>query len=127
MEKSISLSVEMKILVFLITVGFADPAYLNVSQEDFDNLVKQVSLLEATVEGLEDQNASTIKKIADLEAAAEDFEYEIEELKDEINGLKEQNQNLQAENENLVERVTRLEVRFYLCNIFHIYVFSTMN
>ena len=127
MVKSISLSVEMKILIFLIAVGFADPAYFNVSQEDFDNLVKQVSLLEATVEGLEDQNASTIKKIADLEAAAEDQEYEIEELRDEIGELKEQNQNLQAENENLVERVTRLEVRFYLCNIFHINVFSTMN
>ena len=109
MVKSISLSVEMKILVFLITVGFADPAYLNVSQEDFDNLVKQVSLLEATVEGLEDQNASTSRKIADLEAAAEDQEYEIEELK-------EQNQILQAENEDLIERVTRLEVRFqYFC------------
>ena len=46
----------MKILIFLIAVGFAVLANANVSQEEFNYLVKQVFLLEAKVEGLEDQN-----------------------------------------------------------------------
>ena len=96
----------MLILIFLVAVGLADIASLNVSQEDFDNLVKQVSLLEATVEGLEDQNASTIVKIAELEAAAEDHEYQIAELQND-------NERLAAQNENLIERVTRLEASFF--------------
>ena len=73
----------MRILFFVITVGLADFVNFNVSQEDFDNLVKQVSLLEATVES---------------------HEYQIRELKNE-------NEILASQNENLLERVTRLEVR----------------
>ena len=64
-------------------MGLADFVNFNVSQEDFDNLVKQVSLLEATVEN---------------------HEYQIRELKNE-------NEILASQNENLLERVTRLEVR----------------
>ena len=73
----------MRILYFVVTVGLADFVNFNVSQEDFDNLVKQVSLLEATVES---------------------HEYQIRELKNE-------NEILASQNENLLERVTRLEVR----------------
>ena len=73
----------MRILFFVITVGLADFVNFNVSQEDFDNLVKQVSLLEATVEN---------------------HEYQIRELKND-------NEILASQNENLLERVTRLEVR----------------
>ena len=130
----------MRILIFLVTVGFADIASLNVSQEDFDNLVKQVSLMEATVEGLEDQNAVQSRQIADLVSDAEDQESKIQALEATVEGLEEQNvvqseqiedllsavedhgyqiaelQNdneiLAAQNENLIERVTRLEVRF---------------
>ena len=73
----------MRILYFVVTVGLADFVNFNVSQEDFDNLVKQVSLLEATVEN---------------------HEYQIRELKND-------NEILTSQNENLLERVTRLEVR----------------
>ena len=131
----------MRILIFLVTVGLADIASLNVSQEDFDNLVKQVSLMEATVEGLEDQNAVQSRQIADLVSDAEDQESKIQALEATVEGLEEQNvvqseqiedllsavedhgyqiaelQNdneiLAAQNENLIERVTRLEVRFW--------------
>ena len=131
----------MRILTFLVTVGLADIVGLNVSQEDFDNLVKQVSLLEATVEGLEDQNAVQSRQIADLVSAGEDQESKIQELEAIVEGLEEQNvvqseqiedlssavqdqgyqiaelQNdneiLTAQNENLIERVTRLEVSFW--------------
>ena len=130
----------MRILIFLVTVGLADIASLNVSQEDFDNLVKQVSLMEATVEGLEDQNAVQSRQIADLVSDAEDQESKIQALEATVEGLEEQNvvqseqiedllsavedhgyqiaelQNdneiLAAQNENLIERVTRLEVSF---------------
>ena len=131
----------MRVLIFLVTVGLADIASLNVSQEDFDNLVKQVSLLEATVEGLEDQNAVQSRQIADLVSDGEDQESKIQELEAIVEGLEEQNvvqseqiedllsavedhgyqiaelQNdneiLAAQNENLIERVTRLEVSFW--------------
>ena len=87
----------MRILIFLVTVCLADFASFNVTQDDFENLVKQVAKLETTVEELENQNSDNTKKIAELEAAAVDHEYHIEEL--------------QNENENLIERVTRLEVK----------------
>ena len=87
----------MRILIFLVTVCLADFASFNVTQDDFENLVKQVAKLETTVEELENQNSDNTKKIAELEAAAVDHEYQIEEL--------------QNENENLIERVTRLEVK----------------
>jgi len=139
----------MRILIFLVTLGLADIASLNVSQEDFDNLVKQVSLLEATVEGLEDQNAVQSRQIADLVSASEDQEGKIQELEAVVGGLEEQNvvqseqiedlssavqdqgyqiaelQNdneiLAAQNENLIERVTRLEVGFS-----NVYIHLTM-
>ena len=72
----------MRILYFLVTVGLANFANFNVSQEDFDNLVKQVSLLETTVES---------------------HEYQIRELKSD-------NEILTSQNKDLLERVTRLEV-----------------
>ena len=56
-----------------------------------------------TVEVLEDQNASTLKQIADLEAAAEDHEDKIQELESQVKTLEE-------ENEILNEKVSRLEV-----------------
>ena len=87
----------MRILIFLVTVCLADFTSFNVTQDDFENLVKQVAKLETTVEELENQNSDNTKKIAELEAAAVDHEYQIEEL--------------QNENENLIERVTRLEVK----------------
>ena len=114
---------------------------LNVSQEDFDNLVKQVTLLEATVEGLEDQNAVQSRQIGNLVSDGENQESKIQELEATVEGLEDQNvvqsekiedllsavedqgyqiaelQNdngiLAAQNENLIERVTRLEVRFW--------------
>ena len=94
----------MKLLVFLFAVGLAKSTR-EVSDEDFENLVKQVQLLEATVEGLEDQNASTIKQIADLESAVENHEEKIEKLEGQVKAL-------EAENENLNEKVDRLEVSF---------------
>ena len=92
----------MKNLILLFAVGLTKSTR-EVSDEDFENLVKQVQLLEATVEGLEDQNASTIKQIADLEAAAEDHEDKIQELESQVKTLEE-------ENEILNEKVSRLEV-----------------
>ena len=136
----------MRILIFLVTVGLADIVGLNVSQEDFDNLVKQVSLLEATVEGLEDQNAVQTRQISDLVSDGEDQQSKIQELEATVEGLEDQNvvqsqqiedllsavedhgyqiaelQNdneiLAAQNENLIERVTRLEVRFWDVHIY---------
>ena len=43
----------MRIFIFLVTVGLADFASFNVTQDDFENLVKQVAKLEATVEEIE--------------------------------------------------------------------------
>ena len=95
-------SLQMKILVFLFAVGLAKSTR-EVSDEDFENLVKQVQLLEATVEGLEDQNASTIKQIAK-------HEDEIQELQEENKELKDRVKALEADNEKLNEKVDRLEV-----------------
>ena len=95
-------SLQMKILVFLFAVGLAKSTR-EVSEEDFENLVKQVQLLEATVEGLEDQNASTIKQIAK-------HEDEIQELQEENKELKDRVKALEADNEKLNEKVDRLEV-----------------
>ena len=92
----------MKILVFLFAVGLAKSTR-EVSDEDFENLVKQVQLLEATVEGLEDQNASTIKQIAK-------HDDEIQELQEENKELKDRVKALEADNEKLNEKVDRLEV-----------------
>ena len=43
----------MRFFYLVVTVGLADFVTINVSQEDFENLVKQVNLLEATVESHE--------------------------------------------------------------------------
>ena len=72
----------MRFFYLVVTVGLADFVTINVSQEDFENLVKQVNLLEATVES---------------------HEYHIRELKNDT-------ERLTSQNENLLERVTRLEV-----------------
>ena len=71
----------MPILIFLITIGFADLASANVSQEDFDNLVQQVILLDAKVEELEDQNNNLQAVNNDLVERVTRLEVRCHELK----------------------------------------------
>ena len=88
----------MRIFYLVVTVGLADFVTFNLSQEDFDNLVKQVNLLEATVES---------------------HEYHIIELKND-------NERLASQNENLLERVTRLEVRLSFVGLSLTTAFATV-
>ena len=71
----------MKILIFLIAVGFAVLANANVSQEEFNYLVKQVFLLEAKVEGLEDQNNNLQAENNDLVERVTRLEVRFRQLK----------------------------------------------
>ena len=71
----------MKILIFLIAVGFAVLANANVSQEEFNYLVKQVFLLEAKVEGLEDQNNNLQAENNDLVERVTRLEVRLRQLK----------------------------------------------